>query len=281
MHNYMKAKILKNYTNCCIHTMTTKPWPLEEAVDKYSRVEIGGISVWRNALEGHNPKKAGAMIRNNGLEIVSLVRGGFFPHKNESDRQKAIKENLKIIDEAAAIGAPLIVLVCGAIPDQPLEKSRKQIQEALVKILPYAANCGVKLSIEPLHPMYAADRSAINTLAQANDMVEALASPYLGVTIDVYHLWWDPRLAEEIARCGRQGNIFSFHICDWKTPTEDMLNDRGLMGEGCINIRQIRGWVEAAGFAGFNEVEIFSTTYWQLDQNQFLQKILDAYLKYA
>jgi sugar phosphate isomerase/epimerase len=277
----MKAKKLKEYSKCCLHTMTTKPWSLEEVVDKYSQAEIGGISVWRNVLEEHNPKNAGARIRASGLQIVSLVRGGFFPHQSQSGREKAITENLKIIDEAAALGAPLIVLVCGAAPGQPLVESRRQIQEALVKILPHAAKCGVKLSIEPLHPMYADSRSAINTIRQANDIVESFASPNLGVTIDVYHLWWDPALESEIIRCGEHHNILSFHICDWKTPMDDILNDRGIMGEGCINIRQIRGWVETAGFTGFNEVEIFSIKYWQSDQDQFLQKILKAYLKYA
>jgi sugar phosphate isomerase/epimerase len=277
----MKAKKIKDYTKCCLHTMTTKPWSLEEAIEKYSKAGIGGISVWRNALDGRKPKKAGAMIRSSGLEIVSLVRGGFFPHRNEEGRQKAISENLKIIDEAAALGAPLVVLVCGAVPGQSLEESRRQIQEALLKILPYAVKCGIKLAIEPLHPMYADDRSAINTLAKANDIVESFASPNLGVTIDVYHLWWDPALEYEIIRCGEHNNIFSFHVCDWKTPTEDILNDRGIMGEGCINIKQIRGWVETAGFNGFNEVEIFSTIYWQSNPDQFLDNILDAYKKYV
>jgi sugar phosphate isomerase/epimerase len=277
----MKPKKLTDISKCCIHTITTKPWSLEEAVEKYRKAGIGGISVWRNALEGHKPQKAGKTIRDSRLQIVSLVRGGFFPHKNKAGRQKAIKENLKIIDEAAALGAPLLVLVCGAVPGQALEESRRQIQEALVQVLPHAVDCGVKLSIEPLHPMYADDRSAINTLNKANDIVESFASPNLGVTIDVYHLWWDPALEYEIYRCGEHHNIFSFHICDWKTPTVDMLNDRGLMGEGCIPIKQIRGWVETAGFAGFNEVEIFSDKYWQSDQDQFLQKILRAYLKYV
>ena len=129
--------------------------------------------------------------------------------------------------------------------------------------------------------MYADDRSAINTLAQANDMTEAINSPWLGVAVDVYHLWWDPALEQEIKRCGDHQHLFAYHICDWKTPTTDMLQDRGLMGEGCIDLPQIRGWVEAAGFEGFHEVEIFSNRYWQMDQTEFLDKIKKAYLAHS
>ena len=129
--------------------------------------------------------------------------------------------------------------------------------------------------------MYADSRSAINTLAQANDMAEALHSEWVGVAIDVYHLWWDPVLQQEITRCGLNNNIFAFHISDWKVPTNHLLLDRGLMGEGCIPVKKIRQWVEAAGFDGFNEVEIFSEKYWKHDQAKFLQQIIQAYKEYS
>jgi len=135
----------------------------------------------------------------------------------------------------------------------------------------------VKLAIEPLHPMYADTRSAVNTLAQANDMAEMIDSVWVGVAVDVYHLWWDPVLKSEIMRCGRYENLFAFHICDWNVPTTDLLLDRGLMGEGCIPVQEIRGWVEEAGFQGFNEVEIFSTKFWEGNQDEFLKKIIHAY----
>ena len=180
------------------------------------------------------------------------------------------------IDEAVAIGAPLIVLVCGAVPGMPLSEARRQIIDGIAAVLPQATSAGVRLSIEALHPMYADDRCAVNTLKQANDMVEALDSPNVGVTVDVYHLWWDPDLEREIVRAGR--GILSFHVCDWRTPTRDILNDRTVMGEGCINIREIRGWVEAAGFNGYNEVEIFSSEYWAMDPGKYLEKIKAAYL---
>jgi sugar phosphate isomerase/epimerase len=183
------------------------------------------------------------------------------------------------VDEAAALGAPMIVLVCGADPGQSLETSRVQIQEGIESVLPYAIANGVKLAIEPLHPMYADTRSAVNTLAQANDMAEAIASDHVGVAADVYHLWWDPNLEQELLRCGRNGHLYAFHICDWMSPSVDFLNDRGLMGEGCIPVKKIRGWAEAAGFNGYNEVEIFSDRWWAADQHEFLDRIVEQYYK--
>lgn len=277
----MSAKQLTDLSQLCIHTITTRPWSIEKAAQCFFETGVGGITVWRDALNGRNIQQTGQMLRENNLNVVSLCRGGFFPHASVAGRQEAIDDNRKAIDEAAALGAPLVVLVCGAVPGQSLEESRKQIHDGIAAVLPYAEAAGVKLAIEPLHPMYADSRSAINTLCQANDMAEELNSPWVGIAVDVYHLWWDPSLEKEIARCGKNENLLAFHTCDWKTPTTDLLNDRGLMGEGCINIKQIRGWVENAGFNGFNEVEIFSAGYWSEDQSSFLKKIIHAYLHHA
>ena len=148
-------------------------------------------------------------------------------------------------------------------------------------MVPAADRAGVKLAIEPLQPMYADTRSAINTLRQANDLAITFDSPFLGVAVDVYHVWWDPDLEKEIRRSAAHTCLFAFHVCDWLTPTRDMLNDRGLMGEGCIPVKEIRGWMESAGFNGFNEVEIFSDRYWATDQDEFLEKIKEAYLQYV
>jgi sugar phosphate isomerase/epimerase len=273
----MSATPPRDLSQLCIHTITTKPWAIEEAAENYAAAGVEGITVWRDALEGRNIRQTGDMLRAHGLSVVSLCRGGFFPHKDPNKRKAALDDNRKAIEEAAALGTSLIVLVCGADPAQPLDESRKQIHDGIAAILPEASAAGVRLAIEPLHPMYADSRSAINTLGQANAMAEALNSPYVGVAVDVYHLWWDPALQQEIKRCGEHGNLMAFHICDWKTPTTDLLLDRGLMGEGCIPVRQIRSWVEAAGFTGFNEVEIFSNHHWQEDQHVFLKKIITAY----
>ncbi len=271
----------KDFSKLCIHTITTKPWDIETAAKKYAAAGVGGITVWRDALNGRDIRKTGYMLREEGLEIVSLCRGGFFPATDKHKRQEAIDDNRKAIAEAAVLGAPLIVLVCGADPAQSLPDSRQQIQDGIEAVLEDADAAGIKLAIEPLHPMYADTRSAINTLGQANDMAEAISSPWVGVAVDVYHLWWDPTLETEIYRCGKSGNLFAFHICDWKSPATDLLLDRGLMGEGCIPLRKIRSWVEATGFNGFNEVEIFSTKYWNEDQSLFLEKITNAYLEHS
>ena len=265
----------------CIHTITTKPWPIETAIERFSARGVAAMTVWRDALEGRDIAAAGQRIRDAGMAVVSLCRGGFFPAETAAARQVAIDDNRRAIDEAAALGAPLVVLVCGAAPGQPLDRSRGQIRDGIEAVLPHAQAAGVRLGVEPLHPMYADSRSAVNTMAQANDICAGISSPLVGVVVDVYHLWWDPDLEREIRRCGQIGKLFAFHICDWRTPTEDLLNDRGLMGEGCINIPQIRGWVEEAGFDGYNEVEIFSNRYWAMEQEQFLERIITAYTAHA
>jgi sugar phosphate isomerase/epimerase len=298
----MRSTSIIDLSGLCLHTITTKPWNIEQAAKHYASAGIKGITVWRDALEGRNIGTTGQMLRDHNLTIVSLCRGGFFASKDPSKRRTAIDDNLKAIEEASLLGTDKIVLVCGADPAQSLEESRKQIQDGISAIITYAEAANVKLAIEPLHPMYADARSAINTLRQANDLAEALNRPMaalstsidlisspskalsshtVGVAVDVYHVWWDPDLESEIARCGRQGNLLAFHISDWKTPTIDLLFDRGIMGEGCIPLKKIRTWVEAAGFKGFNEVEIFSKIYWQEDQSEYLRKIVKAYTNYA
>jgi len=277
----MAAPPLTDLSRLCVHTITTKPWSIEEATEHYAAAGVRGVTVWRQWLEGRDPAQVGDRLRAAGLDVVSLCRGGFFPALDAAGRQAAIDDNRRAIDEAAALGTSLVVLVCGAVPGQPLDVSRDQIADGIAAVLDHARSCGVRLAIEPLHPMYADLRSAINTMRQANDMCQRLEAEDVGVTVDVYHLWWDPELEEQIARCGQMGRLFSFHVCDWRTPTEDLLNDRGLMGEGCIDIRQIRAWVEATGFRGFNEVEIFSNRYWAMDQHEFLDKIKQAYLEHV
>ncbi|MBP8129004.1 MAG: sugar phosphate isomerase/epimerase [Candidatus Hydrogenedentes bacterium] len=267
---------LTDFSRLCLHTITTKPWSLTQIIDGYTRAGIPAVTVWRMHYEDCGALEAAKRLRDSGLRIVSLCRGGFFTGTNARERQEAKDENRRIIDEAAALGTSLIVLVCGATPGLPLAEQRQQILDGIAAVLPHAQAAGVRLSIEPLHPMFAADRCAVNTLEQANNMVTALHSDWVGVTVDVYHLWWDPYLKPEIERAGR--SIFSFHVSDWRTPTRDLLNDRGLMGEGCIDIRGIRAWVEATGFHGDIEVEIFSNWYWEQDQTSFVERIKEAYL---
>ena len=276
----MNREPINELSKLCVHTITTKPWNINDAAKNYAASGVKGITVWRDALTGRNIRQTGQMLREHDLSIVSLCRGGFFPSVDLEKRKLALDDNRKAIEEAFDLGTQLIVLVCGADPVQSLEDSRKQIQDGIAELIPEASAAGIKLAIEPLHPMYADSRSAINTLSQANNMTEALNSPWVGVAVDVYHLWWDPNLEKEIERCGKNNALLAFHICDWKTPTIDFLNDRGLMGEGCIPIRKIKTWVENAGFKGYHEVEIFSSKYWKMDQSEFLKKIVKAYREF-
>lgn len=264
-----------------VHTITTKPWPIEQAIDAYARAGFGGISVWRDALDGRDVQKVRAQLRSAGLRGVSLVRGGFFAHNDPAARSRALEDNRRAIDEAASLELPLIVLVCGADPQLGLVESRRMIADAIAELTPEATAAGVRLGIEPLHPMYADTRSAVNTLAQANQIAAQVnratgTADQVCSVVDVYHLWWDPDLAGQIQRAGDDSILGALHVCDWRVPTEHMLLDRGLMGEGCIDIPQIRSWVERAGFDGPIEVEIFSERYWKLDQDEWLAAVARA-----
>ena len=187
-HSPAPSTPLPDLRRLCVHTITTKPWPIEAAAAKFAAAGVAGITVWRDTLAGRDIAQTGRLLRDQGLAVVSLCRGGFFPAVTAADRDKAIDDNRRAIAEAHALGSPLIVLVCGAVPGQPLAESRRQIVDGIATLLPECQAAGVKLAIEPLHPMCADSRSAVNTLAQANDMVEQLRSPSVGVAVDVYHL---------------------------------------------------------------------------------------------
>jgi len=267
----------KDLGRVCIHTITTKPWDIHTAIEKYHDAGIGGISIWRDTIEGQNLELLRRDMAAAEITPVSLVRGGFYTGSEAKTRQDAIDENKRAIDECAGVGAPMVVLVCGATPALTIPENIAQIQAGIEATLEHAAACDVKLAIEPLHPMYADVRSAVTTMRTANDLCEAIDSPQVGVAVDVFHVWWDPELEAQVSRCGQAGNILALHLCDWKTDMADMLNDRGLMGEGIIHLRSIVDMVEGAGFLGFHEVEIFSTRWWAQDQDHFLRQIISAY----
>ena len=267
--------------NCAVHTMTNKPWSLAECCAHYADAGIGGVSVWRNTVApeegGVGLEESVKIIKDSGLAVPAYVRGGFFPAFEAADRQEAIDHNKVMLDEAAALGADQVVLVVGAVPGMPLAEARKQVADGIAACLEYAEATGVKLSIEPLHPMYAGDKSCVNRMGEAREICEQLQSKWLGIAADVYHVWWDPDLDREIELAGEQGTLFGFHVCDWRLETRHLLTDRGLMGDGCIDVAGIREKVRAAGFAGFDEVEVFSEHYWAMDQQAYLGLIADRY----
>ncbi len=234
-----------------------------EAVDICLKHGITSIAPWRDQVAKAGLDEAVRIVRSNGIKLTGLCRGGFFPAANAADWQKNLDDNRRAIDEAAAFSADCLVLVVGGLPDssKDIVAARQMVFDGIAAVLPHAQASGVKLAIEPLHPMYAADRACVNTLGQALDMCEQLGED-VGVAVDVYHVWWDPDLANQIARAGRMKRIFAHHICDWLVPTKDMLLDRGMMGDGVIDLKGIRRMVEAAGFFGAQEVEIFSADNW-------------------
>lgn len=255
-----------------LNTITVREqWSLAQCIDGCARHGIGGISPWRDKLAELGVATAARMIRDARLTVTGLCRGGMFPSADAAGRRAAIEDNLRAIDEAAAIGARCLVLVVGGLPkgSKDIAGARQQVADGLAAILGHARQAGVPLAIEPLHPMYAAERACVNTLGQALDLCDRLGDG-IGVAVDVYHVWWDPDLAAQIARAGRR--ILAFHICDWLVPTNDLLLDRGMMGDGVIDIPAIRAMVEAAGYRGFCEVEIMSAAnWWKRDADHVLE----------
>ena len=242
-----------------------KQWNLAQIIDGCARHGIRGISPWRDQLAAMGLRNASSSIRRNGLSVTGLCRGGFFTAKDWRD------DNRRAIEEAHELGAQCLVLVVGGLlpGSKDLFRSRQAVKDGIAAILPEARKAGVPLAIEPLHPMQAAERACINTLEQALDICDALGEG-IGVAVDVYHVWWDPKLQSQIMRAGKR--ILAHHIGDWLVPTRDLLNDRGMMGDGVLDLPLIRSWVESAGYTGFQEVEIFSELdWWRRDPDEVLR----------
>jgi len=247
-----------------------KQWSLAEIIDGCARHGIQGISPWRDQIAQMGLAAAAKAIKAHSLTVTGVCRGGFFTAPDWRD------DNRRAIEEAHALSAQCLVLVVGGLPpgSKDLAGARRQVRDGIAEILPEARKAGVPLAIEPLHPMQAAERACVNTLEQALDLCEELGEG-IGVAVDVYHVWWDPKLEQQIARAGKK-RVLAYHICDWLVPTRDLLNDRGMMGDGVIDLPRIRGWVERAGYAGFQEVEIFSERdWWQRDPDEVLRTCIE------
>jgi sugar phosphate isomerase/epimerase len=242
---------------------TRQVWGFKDAVDGCLKAGITAISPWRDQIAAIGLDEAARIVKANNIQVTGVCRGGMFPAETAAGRQANIDDNLRAIDEAAALNADCLVLVVGGLPgsSKDIAGARQMVTDGIAAMLPHAKASGVRIAIEPLHPMYAADRACVNTIDQALDICEALGET-VGVAIDVYHVWWDPYLARAIARAGRMKRIFAHHICDWLVPTKDMLLDRGMMGDGVIDLKAIRRMIEDAGYHGPQEVEIFSQDNW-------------------
>jgi len=243
-----------------LNQITTERLSLPEAVEACRRHGIGRIGVWRHKLTAAGAREDGRMIRDAGLRVSSLCRGGMFPAATAEERRARIDDNRRAIEEAESLGTDTLVLVCGPAPDRDIAAARTMVADGIAAIVDDARAAGVRLGIEPLHPMFAAERSVITTLGEANDLGARFDPNVVGVVIDTFHVWWDPGLYKEIARAS--GRILGFHISDWLVPLPDVLLGRGMMGDGVIEIRRIREAVDAAGYSGSVEVEIFNRAIW-------------------
>ena len=266
-----------------INTATVRAqWSLPDIIAALARHGIRGISPWRDQVAAAGLDDTARRIRDAGLTVTGLCRGGMFPAPDRDGRRAANDDNRRAVDEALTLGARCLVLVVGGLPkdrrgeivSRDLAGAREMVRDGLGLLYEYARGAGMPLAIEPLHPMYAADRACVNTMAQANALCDELApdgADGLGIAVDVYHVWWDPLLRAEIIRAGERNRLFAYHICDWLVPTRDLLNDRGMMGDGVIDLPLIRGWMEAAGYRGLHEVEIFSAQdWWKRDGDEVL-----------
>ena len=263
-------------------------WPLLDILDACAARGIRAVSPWRDQVAAAGLQATAQRIKAHGLELSGYCRGGMFTYTDTASRQAVRDDNKRALDEACTLGAPCLVLVVGALPGalagkaahRDIAAAREQVTEGIAALLEDARERHMPLAIEPLHPMYAADRACINTLEQALDVCDALdpaRTGALGVAVDLYHVWWDPKLASQIERAGRD-RLLALHVCDWLTPTTDLLNDRGMMGDGVIDIRRIRGWLEDQGYAGYSEVEIFSAAnWWRRDGGEVLDTCIERH----
>jgi len=268
--------------------------PLPDIIEACARRGIRAISPWRDQVAAAGLHEISRLVKAHGLELSGYCRGGMFPAADAQGLGIARDDNRRAVDEACELGAACLVLVVGGLPGalaghaahKDIALARSQVRDGIAELLEYSRPRGMPLAIEPLHPMYAADRACINTMEQALDACDELdaqraplsnGKAALGVAVDVYHVWWDPKLQSQVERAGRQ-RLLAFHVCDWLTPTSDLLNDRGMMGDGVIDIPRIRGWVEAQGFAGYSEVEIFSAAnWWRRDHGEVLDTCIERH----
>jgi sugar phosphate isomerase/epimerase len=252
---------------------------LPDVIESCARHGVPYIGIWRHKLAETGVSAAAALLRDAGVGVSSICRGGMFPASTATERTARIEDNRRAIDDAAALGAEVLVLVCGAAPDRDITGARAMVADGIEAIAPHAAASGVRLGIEPLHPAFAAERSCITTLREARLIAERFDSSTVGVVVDVYHVWWDPERDAEIGLLGNR--IAGYHVNDWLVPSRDVLMSRGMMGDGVIELRSIRGVVERAGYSGPIEVEIFNEKIWGMPLDELVQLTKARFVEYV
>ncbi|MFJ8361566.1 sugar phosphate isomerase/epimerase family protein [Streptomyces sp. NPDC093984] len=264
--------------------MTVKQLSMPDLVDACQELGVRGVGLWREPVQSHGLEATAKLVRDAGLTVTTLCRGGFFTAIDADERARALDDNRRAVDEAATLGTDTLVLVSGGLPagSKDLRGARERIADALAELGPYAAERGVRLAIEPLHPMYASDRCVVSTLAQALDLAERFPAEQVGVTVDTYHIWWDDTAPEQIARAGAGGRIHTFQLADWTTPLpEGVLTGRGQIGDGAVDMREWKGYVEAAGYTGPIEVELFNDGLWARDGREVLAETVERFVEYV
>jgi sugar phosphate isomerase/epimerase len=262
-----------------LNQATAERRSLAEVVDACARLEVPSVGIWRHKLQETGLDAAVRLVRDAGVGVSSICRGGMFPATSAAERAERIDDNRRAIDEAAALHAEVLVLVCGAAPDRDIAGARAMVADGIAAIAPYALERGVRLGIEPLHPAFAAERSCITTMREARLISEQHESANVGVVVDVYHVWWDPERSAEIAALGSR--IAGYHVNDWLVPSTNPLMNRGMMGDGVIELRRIRREVEQAGYRGPIEVEIFNDKIWGMELDEVVRWTKERFVQFA
>ncbi|MFD0340481.1 sugar phosphate isomerase/epimerase family protein [Streptomyces sp. NPDC127117] len=267
-----------------INQETIKQWSLPELAEGCAKAGIDKVGLWRAPVQSYGVERTARLLADSGLSVTSLCRGGFFTALDPAERARALDDNRAALDEAAALSTDTLVLVSGGLPEgsKDLHGARERIADALGELAPYAAERGVRLAIEPLHPMFASDRCVVSTLSQALDIAERFPADQVGVVVDTYHIWWDDQAPAQIARAGAGGRIHSFQLADWITPLPaGVLLGRGQLGDGAVDFRSFRSLVEATGFDGPIEVEIFNEALWARNGAEVLAEVAARYAEHA
>ena len=267
-----------------LNQMTVRQLPLPDLVAACADLGVPAVGLWREPVRAYGVEAAAKLVRDAGLAVTTLCRGGFLTATDPAERARALDDNRRAVDEAATLGTEVLVLVSGGLPagSRDLRGARERIADALAELGPYAEAHGVRLAVEPLHPMFAADRCVVSTLAQALDLAERFPARQVGVAVDTYHVWWDDDAPAQIARAGAGGRIHTFQLADWVTPLPaGVLNGRGQLGDGAIDLREWRAHVEAAGYTGSIEVELFNDALWALDGREVLAETAQRFVSHT